>query len=381
MKNKPIIVFITNVDWFFISHRLPIAIELLSEGFQVHLIAKSTNCEMILKKYGIIFHNWRLDRSSINPLKIIYDIFKLFLIIKDIKPNIIHSITLKPIIMSGILGIIFNSSYYVYSISGLGYSYISKTVKSLIVRWITLKIFTFIFNRNNFHIIFQNKEDLNKILKISNLSSNSYSLIPGSGVYLDKFSPKSKQFNNKNKKIIFLFASRLLKSKGLIEFINSSEIFQEAEFKIAGKFDYGNEDCVSKDVIDNAVANGSIKFLGERNDMQKIINTSDVVVLPSYYGEGVPKILIEAAACGKAIITTDHPGCRDAIINNVSGILVKPRSKKELEKAIRYLLQNPDLIKNMGIEGRKLAIKKFNILDVIKKHIDIYYKILKNKNF
>ena len=189
------------------------------------------------------------------------------------------------------------------------------------------------------------------------------------------------RFWNNNKKIIFLFASRLLKSKGLIEFIKSAENIKEAEFQIAGKFDYGNDDCVLPDIINNAVVNGSVKFLGQIEDMERIINASDVVVLPSYYGEGVPKILIEAAACGKAIITTDHPGCRDAIINNLSGILVKPRSQKDLEKGIGYLLQNRDLINAMGMEGRKLAIKKFNILDVIKKHIDIYYKILNNKNF
>ena len=158
-----------------------------------------------------------------------------------------------------------------------------------------------------------------KILKISNLESKNFSLIPGSGIDLEFYKPYKVKFQDKP---IVLFASRLLKSKGIFEFVRAAEEVRNAEFQIAGKFDNGNDDCIKPEVIKKLSKDGFITYLGMRKDMVQLINSASIVVLPSFYGEGVPKILIEAAGCGKPIITTDHPGCRDAVKNNISGILI-----------------------------------------------------------
>ena len=372
---RPTLVFITNVDWAFVSHRLPIALEAINKGYDIHLISKGTEYQAFLKNKGIFFHNWNLHRSSINPFLIIFDIWKLYAILIKIKPDIIHAITIKPILMCGILKFFLRKVAFVYAIAGLGYAFTSKSLKSLCIKFLSIIFFKLAFTMSQSHVIFQNNEDLKKILKICKLKKERFTLIPGSGVDLKEYKPiyPGQSLN----KPIVLFASRLLKSKGLFEFINAAQHIRSAEFHIAGKFDNGNDDCVQKNQIDDFVKKGFIKYLGMQNDMVSLINKATMVVLPSYYGEGIPKILIEAAACAKPIITTNHPGCRDAVLNNVSGILIPPRNSKELKKAIIYLLENPKLRSKMSKEARILAIQKFNINDVIATHISIYKKLLK----
>ena len=374
MIKKPVLVFITNVDWAFVSHRIPIALEAIKKGFEVHLISKRTDCGSYLKDQGIIFHNWDLNRSSLNPFLILSNIFQLYSLIKKIRPNILHAITIKPILMSGIIRFFLKPIPTIYAVAGLGYAFNSKTIKTIIIKNLSILFFKLTFRSKNTHVIFQNNEDLNKILKISNLKRENFTLIPGSGIDLNYFKPNKFDFQ---KKPIVLFASRLLKSKGIFEFVRAAKEIRNAEFQIAGKFDDGNDDCIKPEVIKKLSKDGYITYLGMRKDMVNLINSASIIVLPSFYGEGLPKILIEAAGCGKPIITTNHPGCRDAVKNRISGILIPPRNSNELIKAIRYLINNKNLMENMGKEARKFAEQRFDILDVIKTHLDIYTKMLK----
>tara|TARA_B100000073_G_scaffold82687_1_gene63304 strand:+ start:55192 stop:56316 length:1125 start_codon:yes stop_codon:yes gene_type:complete len=374
MKKSAVLVFITNVDWAFVSHRISIALEAKKQGFEVHLVAKGTDLQGFLKEKGIIFHDWNLNRSSLNPIVIGLNIWQLFSVIKKIRPDLIHAITIKPILMFGISRIFLKPLSCVYAVAGLGHAFTSKSFKSFSVKILSILFFRLVFNKRNTHVIFQNNDDLKKISNISNLKNNKFSLIPGSGIDLTYFRPK--KINN-SKKIVVLFASRLLKSKGLFEFVNAAKEISNAEFQIAGKFDDGNDDCIKPEVINKLSKDGYITYLGMKKNMVELINSASIVVLPSFYGEGIPKILIEAAGCGKPIITTDHPGCRDAVIDQITGILIPPRNSVELKKAINYLINNPNLMKKMGEESRKFAEQRFNIKDVIDTHMEIYNKMLK----
>ena len=368
---KKIIVFVVNVDWFFVSHRLAIAIDAIKNGYEVHLICKITSLREFILNQGIIIHDWDIKRSSLNIFSTFFDTYKLWILLKKIKPCLIHAITLKPIIFSCLAIKLIDPTPVIFSISGLGYIFSSKSIKAFLSKFLVKFSFKFIFKNNKQHFIFQNKEDKEKLLSIIKLSHVCNTIIPGSGVDLNYFKP-NKLIINSFKKHKVLFGARLLKSKGILEFIEVSKKLKNIDFCIAGKFDKENFDCISESDLALPIKNGNVIFLGYQENMLPIIRESSLVVLPSYYGEGLPKILIEAAACGKPIITTDHPGCRDAVINGVTGILVKPKDIKGLKIAIENLINQPELMRNMSIESRKLAIKKFNIKDVIKKHMEIY---------
>ncbi len=368
------IIFIVNVDWFFISHRLPIAIECKKKGYEVHIATKFENSFNFLAKQGFKLHRLNLKRDEFKIFDSINLIKQIYFLIKEVKPDLIHLITIKPILLGGIAAQLADKNIGVISsVSGLGFIFITKGIKAEFRKFLITLMYKLVFRRKNLCVIFQNQDDLNLITKLSNLDKSKAFLIEGSGVDLTdyKFSPPPI-----DKKPTFLFASRLLKSKGIFEFLEASrEHSDSANFLIAGKLDQKNRDCIKISELDEWLLNKNVKFIGESSEIKNLIKNSSVVVLPSYR-EGLPKILIEAAAIGRAIITTDVPGCRNTIIHNETGILVKVKNSKSLSKAIGKLIKDKELMIRMGIQGRKLAEKKFSIIDVIKTHLEIYNKLI-----
>ncbi len=373
MKKK--ILFIANVDWFYCSHRLNIGLEAIKDDYEVHLAAKFTGCEDKLIPLGFNLHPIVIDRGS-NLIKTAKSFFQIFYLIKKINPDIVHSITIKPIIIGGFVAKFFTNLAFVASVSGLGYLFISSDLKALLIKFFAKFLYKLAFSKKKLKVIFQNKEDLKTISKICNLNFKNISLIRGSGVDLEFFKPTTKQPDEN----IILFASRLLKSKGLIEFIESAKIMKSKNFTfmVAGKLDKENPDCISIEQINHWERSGIIKYCGYIENMRDLICDSKIVVLPSYYGEGLPKILIEAAACGKPIVTTDHQGCRDAIIPNITGLLIPIRDSRALTSALIKLLNSPDLCKKMGFAARDFAKKNFDIKSVNAKHLSIYSELIKN---
>ena len=182
---------------------------------------------------------------------------------------------------------------------------------------------------------------------------------------------------------VVLLAARLLVDKGVREFVQSAQILrqrglsaQDARFVIVGKPDPANPASLRPDELAQWAEEGVVEVWGHRTDMPQVIEAAHVIVLPSYYGEGLPKVLIEAAACGRVIVTTDHPGCRDAIEPNKTGLLVPIKNALALADAIDYLIKNPDVRKIMGASGRALAEKEFAIEKIVAEHMKIYRKLL-----
>ena len=231
---------------------------------------------------------------------------------------------------------------------------------------------------SNQAIIFQNKDDRDQLSKLVPGVSSISITIPGSGVDLSKFilKPASLGFP------IVMLASRLLKEKGVYEFVKAAELVNQqkknARFLIVGNTDHLNPSSVRKTELDYWQDKGIIEWIGWSDGMQDIISTAAIVALPSYYGEGLPKILIEAAACGRAVVTTDHPGCRDAIQEGETGLLVPVKDANALACAIKLLLDNPQRCADMGRAGRKRAEEIFDLNMVVEKHIEIYEELLTN---
>ncbi len=372
MKGK--ILFITNVDWFFISHRLEIGLKAISEGYEVHIATGFTDCKNDLISKGFITHEIDIDRCKTNIFNSLKTFLHILMITYKIKPDIIHSITIKPVLFGGIASRFFKKINFVASISGLGYLFISRSKLNKIIRIFVKILYRFSLSRKRVKVIFQNSNDEKIITKCCNLKNEDKILIPGSGIDLDFFKPD--QTTKKSDTV--LFASRLLISKGILEFIKSAEALNHLGYKflIAGKLDIDNPDCISKKELDEYVKKGIVEYLGEIKNIRELLQKSKILVLPSFYGEGLPKILIESAACGLPVITTDHPGCRDAIIPGKTGIIVPVKDTQSIIKGIHTLFQSPVIYENMSRDARVLALKKYDVKDVVRKHLEIYDQLV-----
>ena len=367
MINKKIL-FVVNVDWFFISHRLPLALEALKRGYRVDIACGITNKKEYLESFGFNIHNLNISRSGTslaNELKLINEIYRL---INKINPEVIHFITIKPVLYGGIASRFLNIRKKVFSISGLGFIFINKGIKASIIRFIIKMMYSVAFGGKNSHVIVQNKDDKNIIRSIKKLP---ITLIRGSGVDLNQYAYKSE--NNDTVKVTM--ACRLLRDKGVFEYIGAVKILKNKgyniEYELYGDIDIGNPATLTSNDLIKIKDEGLISLYGFSNSISNIFSKTNIVVLPSYR-EGLPKVLIEAAACGRAVVTTNVPGCRDAIEKNTTGLLCELKDSESLANEIEKLILDINLRNNMGKAGRVLAEKEFNIANVVKKHFDIY---------
>ena len=365
------LLFILNVDYFLISHRLQIALSALKEGYEVHVAAKDTGKMKDLKNLGMITHPIRLERSKIEINSLFLTIFDIKRVIELVKPTIVHLISIKPVILGGLaLHFVKQKPFIVSSISGLGQIYIYSGLISTIKKCITTLLYSIAFFHKRLLVIFQNNSDQNLLSLLTGLSIKKTYLISGSGVDLRlfKYSPLPKG------KPIILFTGRLLRSKGIFEFVAAAKkLKNHARFVICGEPDFDSKDSISKELLNTWIEANYFEYWGFLDNMHDIISKSTIVVLPSYR-EGLPKILCESAACGRPVITTDVPGCRDAIIVNKTGLLVPVGNSNILSEKILLLISNPKKLKEMSLNCRKLAKSKFDIIEIVKEHLAIYDK-------
>jgi len=372
MRNpKKKLLFLVNVDWFFVSHRLPIAIEALNQGYEVHIATGITDKLDELQARGFIVHPLAIGRSSTGLIGELRTFLRIVQIFKKVHPDIVHLVTIKPVLFGGIAARIVKVPGVVAAISGLGYVFLAKGTKAAILRFFVARLYRLALGRRNLTVICQNPDDQKTLVQVAGIEANSVVLVPGSGVEL--FSYTSKPLPQGMPVVVM--AARLLRDKGVAEFVAAAKILKqrgvEAIFYLAGEPDAGNPASIDEAEISAWRKDDVVELLGHVKDIAALFSQSTIVVLPSYR-EGLPKVLIEAAACGRAVVTTDVPGCRDAIVPDKTGILVPPRDAVSLADAIQYLLQKPEVCNQMGQAGRLLAEQKFSIEKVVSAHLEIY---------
>ena len=289
------------------------------------------------------------------------------------KPDIAHLITIKAYLYGGIVSRITKVPSLVTAVAGLGILFNQKKLKNIFFQILLYPLFKIAFNHRNQKIIFQNKGDIKILKNWIGIGAKKIELIHGSGVNLSEF----KKIEETNNKIINIcMASRLLHDKGVFDYISAARKIKEkgikAIFYLAGDLDLQNSKSLSENDLYKIKIEKIVKYIGYQKDIAKLYAKSNIICLPSFYGEGLPKSLIEAAAASRAIVTTNVPGCRDAVISELSGLIIPPKNSKKLADAIEFLIKNPDIRISMGKAGRRLAEKKFSIQTVIKKHILIY---------
>ncbi len=365
------IFFVTNVDWFFISHRLPLALQAIKEGYEVYLLTANTGRKEELEAMGIHFVIVPFERSGRNPFHELKCLWLLCKYYRRYRPNVIHHITLKAALLGSLAAKLTFSRKVINAISGLGYNFTDGR-DGLLQKIVRLFIHV-AFKSDCFSFILQNPDDVEMINKLQLVPPANIYLVKGSGIDLREFNYTSP--GNKNC-INILFPARILLDKGVMELIEAAKSIRlkvkgKAKFILAGDCDKENLAVLGEKDLCLLLESDYIEWIGFREDMLSVYKSSDIVVLPSYR-EGLPKSLIEACAVGRPIITTDVPGCRECVIPNHNGFLVQAKNIGELANALLMLIENADLRLEFGLKSRELAEKEFSIDKVIKDTFQIY---------
>jgi glycosyltransferase involved in cell wall biosynthesis len=373
-------MFVVNVDWFFLSHRLPIALEAKRHGYQVHIATGLTDKLKELEQYGFVVHPLKIDRSSADVGNSWRMMINLWSVLRAVRPDLVHLVTIKPVLLGGILARLAHVPAVVVAISGLGFVFVDSGAKARWRRLLVILLYRLALGHRNLKVIFQNSNDLDTLKVATNLLESKVAMIRGSGVDLRRYILRSLPGNER----IVMLAARLLLDKGVAEFVEAARILRThykdrtpgVRFVLVGNQDLANPTSVSTTQLRAWVEEGAIEYWGYRTDMSEVLPAAGIVVLPSYYGEGLPKVLIEAAACGRPVVTTDHPGCRDAVEPGVTGVLVPVRNAQALAIAIQDLLDDPDKCAAMGRAGRDLAERAFDVKQVVDAHLQIYEELM-----
>jgi glycosyltransferase involved in cell wall biosynthesis len=366
------LLIVVNADWFFLSHRLPLALAARDMGFEVHVAVGVTDRLKEIQSYGLQVHPLALDRGGARPWAEMGTLLGLIGIFRRVRPDVVHLVTIKPVLYGGFAARLTRGPAVVAAISGLGHVFVARGAKAAMRRWLIGFAYRAAFTHRRLAVIFQNEEDRTVLTQLAGIPGKRTTLIRGSGVDLSAY----KATTLPDGVPCVMMACRLLADKGVWEFVEAARLLRSsgvtARFCLIGSPDLGNPASLNFSDLDAIKRGGDVEIWGHRDDMSHVLRQSSIFVLPSFYGEGLSKVLIEAAASGRAIVTTDMPGCRDAVIEGVTGLLVPPRSAGALATAIGTLLADREKCIAMGLQGRLLAEKEFDLDSVIKRHMEIY---------
>jgi glycosyltransferase involved in cell wall biosynthesis len=368
------LLFVSNSFEYFVSHRLTLAKAARSAGWSVHVATPPSKRGASLQSHGITQHLVALDRKGINPFQELRSLLRIREIYDEVRPDLVHLIAPKCVIYGGFLARWQSIPAMVCLIPGMGYMYRLGGLKGRIVRALGNVGYRLGLLHPNKRVIFQNPEDRQLFLDHHLCSASEAALILGSGVDPQNW-PAIEEPDGKP---IVLFASRFLKEKGVEIFADvGRQLISEgidARFALVGEVDPGNPSSVSEEEI-TVWEQGGIENWGFRQDMPEVFASCHVVCLPSYRREGVPKALIEAASCGRPIITFDVPGCREIVQNGVTGFLVPVKDVNACKSAVKRLLNDANLRRQLGLAGRKRVEDMFSLDQVIRQTLDVYDQV------
>ena len=376
---KKILINLTE-DWFFVSHFLGRAVEARKAGYEICISCNETNKRKMIENNKIKFFSLALDRRSINPLYEFIILLKYCYLFYKIKPDIVHNVGQKPIIYGSFAAKFLNIKSVINAPIGMGFVFSSNSFKAKLLKPILLFLFRISLNKHHGknksnRVIFENSDDMNFFIRQKIVNKSDAKLIRGAGVEIDyKLKIKKKR---KETKTISLVA-RMLKDKGIFEFVEAAKILKKKNIKcrflLIGDIDPKNPTSLKTNTLRIWHENEIIEWLGWIEDIKKILFETDILCLPSYR-EGLPKSLIEGAAVGLPIVTTNTVGCRDVVVDGLNGYLVPIKNSENLAYAIEKLISDDDLRFKMGKESFRMAISKFSNKIINAETISVYNEL------
>ena len=374
---KPKVFLLANTFWNLYNFRSGLIKVLLNSGHEVFAIASRAEDEYedALQALGCQVRTISIDSKGIHPIRDFCTVFQLLLLYFRERPNVCLLYTAKPNIYGSLVASLFGCTY-INNISGLGSAFIhGGWLKTFIAHLYKLTL------SKSHRVFFQNRDDLDFFVYTGLIKSKQSGLLPGSGVDLDRYKPEVKIHQlNHNEPFTFILIARMLKDKGVREYVEAASIvhqsFNGIQFQLLGPLGVENPSAISPSQMKNWVQEGSIRYLGSAKDVRPFIASSTCVVLPSYR-EGTPRTLLEAAAMGKPIITTDVPGCRDVVESNKTGFLCQARSAEDLAQRMMQMIElSNSERKEMGRLGRQKMEKEYGVNLVIDLYMEEIKKVL-----
>ena len=372
------IILFANTDWYLYNFRRSLALALQAAGHEVLLVSPPGD-------YGARFHElglrWMplpaMDRRSLNPLREIRALAELVALFRRERPHLVHNFTIKCAVYGSLAGMLAGVPARINAVAGLGYVFASSDRRARLLRPLVRALMRFALRGRRARLILQNRDDARMFLDHRLIDEARVRVIAGSGVDCVRFVPQTRPRNDPPR---VLLAARLLWEKGLAEYVEASRSLRaqgrRVRFLLAGASDPGNPAAVPEATVRGWADEGAIEWIGHVDDMPALFASSDIFVLPSYYREGLPKSLIEAAACALPLITTDMPGCRDVVTDGVDGLIVPPANADALCTAIARLLDAPELARTLGLAARARALAEFDERIVIRRTLETYGEVL-----
>jgi glycosyltransferase involved in cell wall biosynthesis len=375
--NKNKILYVINVDWYFSLHWLDRAKAALAGGADVHvgMFFQNEKVKIELLSIGFTCHDIPFERKNLNPVDEWRSFVRVRRLFKDLQPDVVHCITWKPVIYGGVIAKLTNTPV-VLSLAGLGMLFSSHKFGYKMLRRPLAFLLAIATNRRCALLTFENNHDFKRLGGMVSIASENVRIIPGAGVDTSKFLPA----DNHNKKLVVLFAARLLKSKGLGLLVRAIEGIASdgfsVELHVAGIRDEDSRDAIKDQRLKSWFMSDNIVWHGRVRNMADLVSKADIVCLPTSYGEGIPRILIEASSCEKPIVTTDVAGCNEFVVEGNNGLLVPVNNVVALSEAIKSLIKSEPLRKELGRNGRIKVERYYSNDKVISKTLALYEELL-----
>ena len=370
------ILFLVTEDWYFWSHRLPLAKAAVANGYEVVLATRVTDHGKRITDQGIRLIPLGLRRRSKNPFCELSSILELIRIYRAERPDLVHHVALKPVLYGSIAARICGIRSVVNAIAGLGYVFVATGVKGMFLRSVMTGLYKLAFSHGNCMGVFQNPEDRKVFIDRGIIRPEQSILIRGAGVNTKLFSPSPEA----DGVLKIILASRMLWDKGVGELVEAARILKRRSVAgsviLVGQPDPDNPASIPEKTLARWNSEGVVSWLGFRDDVAELLNQSHIAVLPSSYGEGVPKGLLEAAATGLPLVATDIPGCREVVRPDVNGFLIPPRDPDGLARVLNILLQDREMRRRMGRASREIAVNEFSEEQVVESTLSLYENLL-----
>jgi len=371
------ILYVVNEASFFLSHRLGLAQEAQRRGARVGLICGSDTGEHLCAAQGIEVYPVPLSRSGGNPFAELRSFGRLYQLYRRLKPDLVHHVTIKPVVYGTLAARWAGVGSVVNAVPGLGYVFTRKGIRARLRRFLVKTLYRFSLDHPNMRVIFQNQQDLQAFLSTGVVQREQGVIIRGSGVDLDEFPATAEPVTDD---IVFVLVGRMLRDKGVEEFVDAARRlrgkYPHWSFWLVGDVDPGNPASLSIDELMAWDDAGVVDWLGYRDDVAQLLQLSHVLVLPSYYREGLPKILLEAAASQRAIIASRVAGCLEVVTDGVTGLLVEPRDVEDLASQMVRIGNDALLRERLGRAAHSRVAAVFRVEDVVNDTFFVYQELL-----
>lgn len=369
------ILYVATEAAFFVTHRLPLALAARELGYDVHVATPEGRLLEAIHRHDLSWHRIVIRRRT-HLLREAWAVPNLVALYRRVRPDVVHHVALKAVLYGTIAASVTKVPAVVNAIAGLGYAFDDRRARTILGRTLNLA-FGLLLRHPHMRVIFQNVEDRDVFLRRGWIAPGAAVLIRGSGVDPATFVPAERKPDGPP---LVILASRLLASKGIAEFVEAARILKrdgaDARFALVGEPDHDNPDTITESQLEAWRASGAVEVWGRRSDMPEVLRQASLFVLPTYYREGVPKALIEAAAAGIPAVTTDTPGCRDIVADGETGVLVPPHDDAALANAISELLHDPERRSVMGRRARERVLTHFSQQQVIDQTMKLYAELL-----